>query len=787
MDSSMRHTARRTDLFWLIPALLLPSFLCAGIILHGFVAISPTIHSEVCALGFSRCGNLSTCVQQEFVCDGRNDCANGADEDILTCSDNQGYVAVFLQMILEAKFIALDRCDLPVFPDECRCRRSTAVGCVRGNLSEVPAPLHSNTTSLILNDQRITYLNDTAAFRGLTKLNRLYICRNQLAYIAPGVFADLVELQWLRLNDNALRFLERGVLNELFNLRHLELTGNLLTLEAPHHVLQAPPNVYHILLSNNYIASVSQDSFSLTRQAKVIFLADNNVSYIHPRSLESTECLVEIDLRNNKLHDISPGTFQHNRRLSKLTLDNNPLDVATVVSLLEHAQSVTSLSLQGIELEGQSLDSVTTMTNLTYVYFKYHRYCRYARMAHVCTPKGDGISSFANLLQHRMHRICIWLITAVTLLGNLMVIMCRYLWQEESTVHTLFITHLCTADMMTGLFLLVIASYDIILRDEYNRHALWWVTSWACSAAGALGVMAAEVSVMILAFIAFERYMSITFPFRPAMVNYRSARLVMALIWAIGFLLATLPLTSERVFGKFYSTNGVCYPLFLDAPFSSGWEYSCFILLGINFTALAMVCFFYSGMFRSLQKVRVNSRASADRNNLTRRLMAIVFVYFLCLVPVIVTKLLVLLGKEIPVSLYAWLTVFVVPVNSAFNPLVYTLFTPYFCRQFQSYAKNRRPSSVSFVFSSMESYRRDTLFSMMSDTSEVACPQNYTRVENLDTTVTPDRTDDILGRLDDDVFDPITEPIPMETNNVHTTCTMKTDDMDDSMDKMHKE
>ena len=59
--------------------------------------------------------------------------------------------------------------------------------------------------------------------------------------------------------------------------------------------------------------------------------------------------------------------------------------------------------------------------------------------------------------------------------------------------------------MMTGMFLLVIATYDNILRDEYNRHALWWVNSWACTAAGTLGVMAAEVSVLILAFIAFER------------------------------------------------------------------------------------------------------------------------------------------------------------------------------------------------------------------------------------------------------------------------------------------
>ena len=65
-------------------------------------------------------------------------------------------------------------------------------------------------------------------------------------------------------------------------------------------------------------------------------------------------------------------------------------------------------------------------------------------MAHVCMPKEDGISSMTNLLQHNVHRVCIWVIITITIGGNLMVIICRYLWQEESSIHALFITHLCS-------------------------------------------------------------------------------------------------------------------------------------------------------------------------------------------------------------------------------------------------------------------------------------------------------------------------------------------------------
>ena len=146
----------------------------------------------------------------------------------------------------------------------------------------------------------------------------------------------------------------------------------------------------------------------------------------------------------------------------------------------------------------------------------------------------------------------------------------------------------------------------------------------------------------------FFRYMSITFPFKPPLVNYKRARVVLLSIWITGCLIATLPLTSERIFGRFYSTNGVCYPLFIDAPFASGWQYSCFILLGVNCVALILVFFFYLGLFRSLHRVRMNSTIGTARTSLTRRLMAIVFVYFLCLVPIIVTKIVVLCGGDLP-------------------------------------------------------------------------------------------------------------------------------------------
>ena len=58
--------------------------------------------------------------------------------------------------------------------------------------------------------------------------------------------------------------------------------------------------------------------------------------------------------------------------------------------------------------------------------------------------------------------------------------------------------------------------------------------------------------------------------------------------------------------------------------------------------------------------------------------MLIVLTDFLCWMPIIVIGLLSLLGKfhDPEKQAYVWIAVFVLPVNSALNPILYTFSTP---------------------------------------------------------------------------------------------------------------
>lgn len=73
-----------------------------------------------------------------------------------------------------------------------------------------------------------------------------------------------------------------------------------------------------------------------------------------------------------------------------------------------------------------------------------------------------------------------------------------------------------------GVYLLIVGTLDVAFRDEYNRHARQWMTSWRCTAVGLLAMMSCEVSVLILSLITIERYRLVSKRALPSKVHNKS-------------------------------------------------------------------------------------------------------------------------------------------------------------------------------------------------------------------------------------------------------------------------
>ena len=75
---------------------------------------------------------------------------------------------------------------------------------------------------------------------------------------------------------------------------------------------------------------------------------------------------------------------------------------------------------------------------------------------------------------------------------------------------------------------------------------------------------------------------------------------------------------------------------------------------------------------------QVRSTNMNRESQMARRMVFIILTDFLCWMPVIVIGLLSLLGKfhDPEKQAYVWIAVFVLPVNSSINPILYTFSAP---------------------------------------------------------------------------------------------------------------
>ncbi|XP_078684271.1 relaxin receptor 1-like [Branchiostoma floridae x Branchiostoma belcheri] len=564
-----------------------------------------------------------------------------------------------------------------------------------------------NLKKLNLQGNRISSFRvDT--FAELHKLFRLFLSHNELETLVPGTFRNLHQLEWLYLEDNRLTTIQHGTLSglgnvhwlffagagqiqtekltkkkTLFPLTHLfrGLMGNRLQRLDGGAICQDAPSVRWLELEGNSLNSLTSGTFEGCGSITVLSLRNNMISTIEPHAFDSLSQLMELDLSVNNISTFPSKPFTRLKMLDRLNISFNPLQ-SLDVDAFEGLVSMKSLSITDVGVASSSLSTAmfSKAGSLDHIYFSKFQSCNFALHVRDCEPNSDGISSFEHLLARPVLRRCVWIIAALTCTGNTCVMIGRSLIKHENKVHSLFIKNLCASDLVMGIYLLIIGAKDVIFRGTYNRHALDWRESFGCQFTGFLAMLSSEVSVLLLTYMSVERFLCVVFPYRDRRPNVRQAAAVLMAIWLSGFFLAFSPLIGHGLgyFDNFYGSNGVCFPLHLHQPYLEGWEYSAFIFLGVNFTSLVIILAAYTGMFVSIQRTRRSIASSFNTfgdMSFATRFFFIVLTDSLVWIPITVLKFLAFTSLKIPGSMYAWIVIFILPINSAINPILYSLTT----------------------------------------------------------------------------------------------------------------
>ncbi|XP_067825265.1 relaxin receptor 1 [Heptranchias perlo] len=677
--------------------------LCFSLVVGTCVAFNVLeLHRERtgCSLGYFPCGNISKCLPQLLHCNSVDDCGNEADED--NCDDNNGWSELFdlyygRSSTYETEFT---NCMLGNITEKCKCR-GLEIDCEGAELHSIPLvpsnvlamrlrvnklrklyadgfSTYQDLQELNLQHNEITTVSERA-FKGLHNLTKLYLNNNRITFLPPGVFEDLHQVKWLILENNKIQKISSKTFVGLKSVVLLVLLNNSFHQLPDKPICQEMPKLNWLDFEGNQIETVKNGTFTYCTQLTVLVLRRNKISSIHESAFVPLQRLGELDLSLNRIQELPHNLFKHLRELLQLNISFNIIKQIHV-DQFDYLYKLKSLSMDGMDLQALRNRIFQPLTNLSHIYFKKFQFCGYAPHVRSCKPNTDGISSFENLLANIVLRVFVWVVSAITCFGNIFVICMRSYIRSENKLHALSIMSLCCADCLMGIYLFVIGSYDLKYRGEYNRHAQLWMDSMHCRITGSLAMLSTEVSVLLLSFLTLEKYLCIVYPFSNLKPGRGRTVSILIFIWFVGFAIAFTPLMNNNFFKNYYGKNGVCFPLHSEQMETYGAQaYSAVIFLGLNFVAFIVIVFSYGSMFYSIHQT---GTMATDISNhikkevtIAKRFFFIVFTDALCWIPIFILKILSVLQVEIPGTISSWVVIFILPINSALNPILYTLTT----------------------------------------------------------------------------------------------------------------
>ncbi|KAL8625319.1 hypothetical protein ACOMHN_044462 [Nucella lapillus] len=254
------------------------------------------------------------------------------------------------------------------------------------------------------------------------------------------------------------------------------------------------------------------------------------------------------------------------------------------------------------------------------------------------------------------------------------------------------------ADFLMGVYIVIIGIADETFRGTYLYHDNTWESSAVCKLAGVLSLLSSEVSALIIWIITLDRFVALHFPFSTLRFDRTSAAVACLMIWFVGWFLALVPLLPVTSHWNFYGQTGICIPLpVVTTPGFKGEWYSISIFIVFNFVLFLLISAGQTLIYWSIQKstMKTNTTKVSRDISIARRLITVAVTDFMCWFPIGTCGLLAQAGTPIPGEVNVALAMFVLPLNSAINPFMYT---------FNTLAEKRKKSNEAKLLKWLESH-----------------------------------------------------------------------------------
>ncbi|CAL1536102.1 unnamed protein product, partial [Lymnaea stagnalis] len=583
----------------------------------------------ICPDGYVKCPE-SYCIPSHYVQNSVFDCANGEDESSALILECLGH------------FI-------------CSCDVTCAEGflCVGGTV--VPSLDRPEVlTDLVFIDVRTRFLDLSGI--DLSKVFPVSII---------GHFENIITAKLA--NCNITNVNEWSVMNEFRSIQSLDLSYNRIPDTTTSCIFRFMPSLKFLNLSMNArLLSLSNNSFRLLQKTRspleVLDLSFTGLTELRWAVFKTLTSLTYLSLRGTRITVIKPDMFPENFAMAEL-------------------------DMRGLSAAGITPGLFKNITITSKMYFDNFKLCCPQLHNENTSIKGcqfikDPFSSCSDLMSSGILRTVLWVNGFLAVSGNGAVIWYRLVFDKRifRMGYGHFVTQLGISDMLMGIYLITIAAVDCFYRDSYLWNEAAWRSSFLCKLSGFISTLSVEVSTFFIFLITLDRFLVIRFPFGQFRIKGHLVAVVCASVWVTGVTIGLMP--GLPYFGDWsvYTTSGMCLGLPLISDENPGWRFVQGIFIYLNFILFLLIALGQVAIYRTMsamsmiQSCLTNSsmRRSQDMT-VAKRLSLVAVSNFLCWFPVGVTGIVVLAGQQIGTDAYAWLAAVVLPVNSAINPLVYTI------------------------------------------------------------------------------------------------------------------
>ncbi len=403
--------------------------------------------------------------------------------------------------------------------------------------------------------------------------------------------------------------------------------------------------------SRNQIGKLTQNCFYNITNAKLVNISTNQISHIGSFSFHNLCNINVIDLSVNFVINLPSYFIRDDCKGGKLkyfSIKSNP---------------VLHISMDFLPV------SVAVLLADTY------RVCC-ATLEDSCLVEKAWYESCSDLLATLSMKLSMVSVSLIIIFGNLFSFVLHvYAIHEKIGRGAYLVT--CVAincsDMCLGIYTAIIWSVDIGYRGQFALWEAIWRSHGLCYLALAISLVFSLSSPLYLTFLSVSRIMVIVLPFHTAFKNRKFVVKCLTSIGLLVFAMAMFPVLNCFTKAAQISTS-LCTVFGGNSKTLSIIEITAIVQSVLQISGSFVILIVYILLFYNLRKsssiigqANHNERAS---KSLVTQLIVLTSSNIVCWLPSSVVYLYSVFSSEYSMSLLIWTTIAITPINSVINPVV---------------------------------------------------------------------------------------------------------------------